>query len=236
MRETAAGILIANSIADVEKFLVGGTNPAGAASRTGDISQIVKWIADTTPPTGNKDASIREQVEAIVVQLLESGTANALTGSASGSLGQQIAMAASLRVASGGGRYLIPAGPSIGTAVASAASANAYGSWVTMSAGEAAAVYLVGVSVAMTTQNAQTYIQVDIGTGATPTSVGEFFLSVLRDAAGVAMVNSAFLPIDPWIKVAGSTAIKARTADNSATAYNNEITLHCILASEVVAG
>jgi hypothetical protein len=82
------------NVGEIYRYLIGGSTPTGAQSATGDLSQQIKHLNHTSPPSGNKDGTLREQVEALVVQLLESGSANALTASATGSLGQQIAQAA----------------------------------------------------------------------------------------------------------------------------------------------
>lgn len=132
-----------------------------------------------------------------------------------------------------GGRYLLPNGPSVGTSVPSATSANTYGAWTTISSGETYPIYIVGITIAMETGNAESYTQVELGYGGTPTSLGEFYIPVLRDSGNAALVNSDYIPVDPWIRVEASQAIKARAADNSATSYNAAITLHVIYVDDV---
>lgn len=134
--------------------------------------------------------------------------------------------------ASGGGNFLIPTGPAVGTTVASSASANTYGSWTEMTASTSAALYIVGVSIEFEDLTNAGYIQLDIGTGAggAESSVGETKV----DPDGTAYGGGAFVPIIPWIAVAASTRIACRTADVEAAANNHKITLHCINQSDVV--
>ncbi len=127
---------------------------------------------------------------------------------------------------SGGGYFLIPAGPGGGTVVASAASADTYGTWVEMTASTAAALYIVGLVVDVT--GTVTEQQIDIGTGATPTSISEvrFALSASLETNGV-----AYFPV--LIPVPVSTRIACRTADDSASALNHAISLICVNQSDV---
>ncbi len=143
---------------------------------------------------------------------------------------------------SGGGYFLLPAGPANGKTVASSASANTYGSWVEMIASTAAAIFVLGVLV-QPDQNAsavQQYVQVDIGTGAaaSESSVGEIKADTYEQAStgSGALASFAVGPaMFPYpIPVAASTRIACRSADGEAKANSHLVTLICINQSDLV--
>ncbi len=135
---------------------------------------------------------------------------------------------------SGGGYYLIPAGPSIGTSATS--SAGAYGSWVEMRAASGNALYIVGVSIQPNADGGLDYIQIDIGTGAaaSETSVGEE-RTIVRKRAGTAGESWGNYHMEFMypIPVAASTRIACRVADDVGS-LSHAITLHVIDQADVV--
>lgn len=137
---------------------------------------------------------------------------------------------------SGGGYYLIPAGPSIGTVVTSSASADTYGSWTQMRAASGNALYIVGVEVRAAPNDSITYTQVDLGTGGAgaETSVSEVKVIAHRAISSTRTYGAFKVELPYPIPVAASTRIAVRTADNVASALNHEITLHVIDQADVV--
>ena len=136
---------------------------------------------------------------------------------------------------SGGGYYLIPAGPSIGTAVTSSASADTYGSWTQMRAASGNALYIVGLDVKPADNSSLDYIQIDIGTGGagSETSVGEA-KTIARLHTNGSQWGTYKIELPYPIPVAASTRIACRTADDVASALAHEITLHVIDQADVV--
>ena len=136
---------------------------------------------------------------------------------------------------SGGGYYLIPAGPSIGTAVTSSASADTYGSWTQMRAASGNALYIVGLDVKPADNSSLDYIQIDIGTGGagSETSVGEA-KTIARLHTNGSQWGTYKIELPYPIPVAASTRIACRTADDVASALGHVITLHVIDQADVV--
>ncbi len=136
---------------------------------------------------------------------------------------------------SGGGYYLIPAGPSIGTSVSSSASANTYGSWTEMRSASGNALYIVGIDVKPADDSSLDYIQIDIGTGGagSETSVGE-----AKTIARLHTIGSQWgtykIELPYPIPVAASTRIAVRVADDIASALAHTLTLHVIDQADVV--
>ena len=137
-------------------------------------------------------------------------------------------------VTSGGGYFMLPTGPATGTATASSASADTYGSWVEFDAVVAAAIFVVGYTIHAIAASSSTYIQVDIGVGAAASEVsaGEGIVAIdpgdTIDAFKGGIVNFV-LPIP----VALNARLACRTADSEASARAWPVTLHCILQSDV---
>lgn len=136
---------------------------------------------------------------------------------------------------SGGGYYLIPAGPSIGTSVSSSASADTYGSWTQMRAASGNALYIVGIDVKPADDSSLDYIQIDIGTGGagSETSVGE-----AKTIARLHTISSQWgtykIELPYPIPVAASTRIACRTADDVASGLSHVLTLHVIDQADLV--
>lgn len=136
---------------------------------------------------------------------------------------------------SGGGYYLIPAGPAVGTGVSSSASANTYGSWTEMRAASGNALYIVGIEIQVADDNSVDYVQVDVGTGASASesSVGEAKIIARRHTIseqwGTYKIEFAYP-----IPVAASTRIACRTADDVASSLSHVLTLHVIDQADVV--
>lgn len=136
---------------------------------------------------------------------------------------------------SGGGYYLIPAGPAVGTGVSSSASANTYGSWTELRAASGNALYVVGIDVQPANDGGLDYIQIDIGTGGagSETSVGESKLIVrLHTASSQWGTYRIEFPFP--IPVAASTRIACRTADDVASGLSHVLTLHVIDQADLV--
>jgi len=130
------------------------------------------------------------------------------------------------------GQYLIPAGPSAGTTVASAASANGYGSWVQMTASTAEDIYILAVSISPVVAT-HTYVQIDIATGAaaSESSIGELHVGVAT-SGGDPLVMTTYLPLAIPLKVVSGTRIACRTADSSASALSHILTLHVVAVAD----
>ena len=129
----------------------------------------------------------------------------------------------------GGGQFLIPTGPSVGTTVASG-SANAYGSWVEMSSAVGADIFVLGARVRSPNQEA--YLQLDVGIGASgaESSIGELTFDGQVGASDGG--NNTVLFSFP-VPVSNGTRLAARTADNGATT-SISVMLTCINQSDVV--
>lgn len=134
-----------------------------------------------------------------------------------------------LKTASGG-YFLIPAGPTTGTTVASG-TANAYGLWVEMDAVVSADIYVVGVLQSAEVAN-RNYIQIGIGVGAFPSevSVGEVKYGKHETGSGY-MFQPLMFPFP--VPIASGVRLSLRTADSS-TAVSWILTLICINQADLV--
>ena len=132
---------------------------------------------------------------------------------------------------SGGGYFLIPAGPSAGTTVAKPGSANTYGSWVEMEDSAPAALFIVGVLVE-DIQNSNTYIQVDIGVGAESSEVS---VSEVKRGEQQSSGNADLITLPYPIPVAAGVRIACRTAGSTAGADTIAVSLLCINQADLVA-
>ena len=129
-----------------------------------------------------------------------------------------------------GGYFLIPAGPAAGTNVPKPASAATYGDWVEMEDSTAAALFIVGVNIE-DVQNANAYLQVDIGVGAAASES-----SVSEVKRGELQSSGHNLPIMlPFpIPVAAGARIACRTAGSTAGADTIAVSLLCINQADLV--
>ncbi len=169
---------------------------------SGDATNVAVY---DFPPDGNPTVA------------LNGGSATALGGGA-------------LKVQNGG-YYLIPAGPAVGTTVASSASANTYGSWTEMRAASGNALYIVG-AVVKGLETVQ-YLQLDIGTGAaaSESSVSESKFHGGAASAAVGIDQTVYFPYP--IAVAANIRIACRVADEDASAKNATITLIVVDQADV---
>jgi hypothetical protein len=148
------------------------TSPGLTGAKAGSLGQQVQYLMDN-PPAGNKDGDLRQQVEALVVQLLEAGAANPLAASPTGSLGQQIAQAASLTLlkgfkATGTGPYPLPlaAGAGVAAAMVTVTASTTiwtYGSWTTVAASAPADLYVEAVLLGAPTGSFEAQVQLGVG-------------------------------------------------------------------------
>lgn len=140
--------------------------------------------------------------------------------------------AGSMKKTAGGGYFLIPAGPSIGTSVSSAASLDTYGSWTEATASTSAALYIVGVLPYIRTTLAHTYVQIDIGTGeaASESSIGE----VLGYSDETFDHGNSPIMLPFPIPVPAATRIAIRTAEDYSLAVTYKISLMCVDQSDLV--
>lgn len=137
--------------------------------------------------------------------------------------------AGSMKKTAGGGYFLIPAGPALGTAVVSGG-VDTYGSWAEMIASTSAALYVVGVSVDSGGNNTTDYIQISIGTGAaaSESSVSEWKYEI----GSVTGMNDARVITFPFpIPVATATRIACRVASQDSAPH--AVTLICINQSDL---
>ena len=136
---------------------------------------------------------------------------------------------------SGGGYFLIPAGPAVGTQLTTSGSANTYGAYVQMTADAGAAIFIVGAVIDSLNQNI-IYAQIDIATGGatSESSVGEFKWGS-NAAAALADVKAIPAYTFPYaIPVADATRIAARAADEDGAAQTLNLTLICINQADVI--
>lgn len=130
------------------------------------------------------------------------------------------------------GYYLIPAGPSRGTAVASSASANTYGSYVEMrAAASSVALYVAGFSFGAA--GGVTYGQIAIATGESGSEsiVSETRLAVAPDKDDQVFGFYSF--IFP-IPVPANTRIAVKSADSLNSAISWYVSLHVINETDLL--
>lgn len=96
---TASGLMLANSMADVERYLVGGVAPPGVASSTGDISQMVKYLIANA---GGKGAKVENAGYEPLPSTIGSGT-NVVSGGSANTYGSYV----QLRGATGNAIYVV---------------------------------------------------------------------------------------------------------------------------------
>ncbi len=140
------------------------------------------------------------------------------------------------QVSGANGPALYPAGPGLGTAVASSASANVFGAWVEFDASAASDRIIHGVSIDRNAAGGEPeYVGVDVGVGAggSEVSIGETRLE--REAGVVNLRNAEYLPFEVGLKVSTGERVSARTSDNKATPAGHVITLHYVLAGDLEA-
>ena len=133
---------------------------------------------------------------------------------------------------SGGGYYLLPAGPAIGSAVADSATDDTYGAWVEMRAAAGNALFIVGATIRANTAPGTTgdYAQLDIGTGAAASevSIGEWYFPDIA-------IDSRNITLPFPIPVAATTRIAVRVADSETIINTYQVTLHVIDQADLVA-
>lgn len=132
---------------------------------------------------------------------------------------------------SGGGYYLIPAGPAQGTSVTTSATDNAYGSWAELRSASGNALFIVGVAVYDTAT--PEYLQIDIGTGGagSETSISEIKVHPKVVDADVDQV--VILPFP--VPVAANTRIACRSAGGGGGSTTSAITLYVIDQADLIA-
>lgn len=138
----------------------------------------------------------------------------------------------------GTGAFTIPTSPVVGTTVAQSASANTYtATYVQLTASTPAAIFITGVYVNCTTgTNLPTYMSLQLATGGagSETIVGQYNCPLHVSAATAGTVVSMYRPIYPWIAVATTTRIAAKTASSIASALSWTVTLEVINQSNTV--
>ena len=191
-------------------------------------AQVSDNLSETAPAKVTTAGDVVVGTGANAIKRLAMGTASQVLAVNSGAT--DLEWADSLpyyETAASGNYFMIPAGPSRGTSVASSTSADTYGSWVEVEASTAAAIWIVGVN--LEASGAPAYVQIEIGTGATPTSVGEVKASGTTNTNG----TSNYVPLLFPIPVPTTTSIDIRTADNEAIANGHWLSLFCINQSDV---
>lgn len=133
---------------------------------------------------------------------------------------------------SGGGYFLIPDGPAVGTNVVGPSAANTYGNWTQILASAAADLFIVGLSFAFTNQN-NNYYQLDIGVGGSgsESSVGEVKTGIIPTSSSPH--SPIILPFP--IPVASGSRIALRVAYSGTLATTLPVTLLCINQADLVA-
>ena len=181
-------------------------NPVALGSLVTDMTEVLSRLGD--PGAGNLDALI-DTMDANIDTLITERSRWAL------------------REMDGGGSFFIPAGPTQGTIVASAAAANTYGGWVQLIASTGAALYLVGVLLEAVLATSLTYVELEIavGGGGSEVSIGE--VQKVSAVGAVAEAENAIYFKYP-VAVATATRIAARAADNLGSAETARVTLIAI--------
>lgn len=238
-----------NSVGQSTNY-AGGTVTAGAASGTLTRIDTVYYDGTATvaiaPGTGVLASTtvfpVPPTLTAGQIALGSLWIGPGATAIAASDIDDRRASVSGSKKTTGGGYFMIPAGPADGTSVAQSASANTYGSWVEMIASTSAAIFVVGVLVqpVVAAQATRQYVQVDIGTGAggAESSVGEakFDLAAAVAGGGAGPWSAAVPPIifPAPIPVAISTRIACRTASDEASANDHQVSLICINQADLV--
>ena len=131
---------------------------------------------------------------------------------------------------SGGGYFLIPAGPAAGTNVPKPASAATYGAWVEMEDSAPAALFIVAVTIE-DLPNSNTYVQLDIGVGAAGSEVS---VSEVKTGEHQSSGNNNPITLPFPIPVAAGARIACRTAGSTAGADTIAVSLLCINQADLV--
>jgi hypothetical protein len=120
--------------------------------------------------------------------------------------------------------YVIPAGPSMGTAVVKSAAANTYGAWTQLLAEAAQDIYITGFSLSV--NNINSYLQIEIGIGAVvqEITVAIFNTKQLHQPTTTIARSGNFF-ILPFLKIPVGSRITARVAGSSSDADTISITL-----------
>jgi hypothetical protein len=135
---------------------------------------------------------------------------------------------------SGTGSFLIPAAPAVGVTVAGGAANTFTTNAVQLIASTSAAIFITGLHVQLTSTSKPTYVVIRLSTGAADGSiVGEFVVPYAYTAGAAGTQVMGYVKISPWIAVAASTRIGAKSAD-SVGSLNHTVILQCINQSNVV--
>src|SRR5215217_2469854 len=135
---------------------------------------------------------------------------------------------------SGTGSFLIPTAPVVGTGVTGGAANTYTTNAVQLIASTAAAIFITGLHVQLTSTSKPTYVVIRLSTGAGDGSIiGEFVVPYAYTAGAAGTQLMGFVPIWPPIAVANATRIGAKSAD-SVGSLNHTVILQCINQSNVV--
>ena len=135
----------------------------------------------------------------------------------------------------GVGLFTIPTAPAAGTSITGGA-ANAYSaSYVQLIASTAAAIYITGVQVSLSSTSKPTYMNIQLATGGagSETIVGQIQMGDWTTSGATGTVVSATLQFWPPIPVANATRIAAKVAD-SVGSLAWLVSLQCVNQSNVV--
>jgi hypothetical protein len=176
---------------DLYNYTLGGTNPAGSASNTGDLSQLIKWLVAAI--TGTTDISgITADAAGSIVERIKYITDNTGIG---------------LKKVSGAAAGL----PATGAAsISSNGSANTYGSYVEVRTASGNAIYIKGVWLAPTPGGRRYDLQFATGGSGSETAVNLLPINANIASGGI----NTYVPVFPLIAVAASTRIALRCLDN----------------------
>lgn len=178
---------------DLYNYTLGGTNPAGSASASGDISQLIKWLVATI--TGTTDISgITADAAGSIVERIKYITDNTGIG---------------LKKVSGASAGL----PATGVAnISSNGSANTYGSYVEVRTASGNAIYIKGIWLAPTSGGGRQRYDLQVATGG---SGSETVVDLIPINANIASGGiNVYVPVFPLIAVAASTRIALRCLDD----------------------
>lgn len=209
------------------------TNPktwAAAVLSVADMNTHVRDnLNETVPAKVTTAGDIVVATGANAIKRVALGTANQALRVNSGATDVEWANVAGALKTANDGQYIIPAGPSNGTTVASAAGADTYGSWVEMDASLSEDVYIIGAVI--NSPSALVYLVLDIGTGAaaSETSIGE----VPFGPQGANDEGTSHVVIEPKIPVTSGTRLACRTADSSGSSISTTVRLWVIAQADV---
>lgn len=130
------------------------------------------------------------------------------------------------------GLDVLPAGPSLGTAVTSSASADTYGSYIQFIASASEDLYIVGITVNTNDVGYVSYAQIAVAIGAAASEVVKAVINIPLTRGMLQEVGTKMYcgekDIKPFLKIPSGSRVALKIADNIAGALGHSIVLHYI--------